>query len=297
MFRLQYASNLFVHQNYTWKQAVKLLTPGKAEHLALLGNIGHPTSQKTKDFVRWCADNWEQVYCVPGPLELQSKENLHGMYKSIPPNVHILDHVEKQTGKILLLGLPSWSGYGSKLARLDSYSEYDLYFMANKTPQQIQHYHEEDIEWLQERLSYHQIFQVYNQKSILLLTHWLPSRALLGHRRNEERDIYLHVSNIENYFNKCVLACLSGAGQSTEEETIGNPINSKVFSGVNCAFRGPNMVPNNKYDPMKIIEILNEDEPPFGSPFPIAMQKEKFLENFTKYLPKPFVVNAYPNLQ
>ncbi len=297
MFRIQYASNLFVHQNYTWKQAMKCLTPGKAENLALLGNIGHPTSQKTKDFVRWCSDNWNQVYCVPGALELQTKDNLHGLFKTIPQNVHILDQSEKQVGRFVLMGLPVWSAYGPKIARLNSLSERDQYFMARKTYQQIQHFHEEDMEWLQERLKYNQIFQVYNHKCIILLTHWLPSRIMLGYRRYEDRDIYLHVGNTEQYFNKNVAACLSGAGQTTLTEILGNSVNPMVYCGVNSAFCGPHMVPNSNYNPGKVFEIPVQKDPPVYPEGMANRQTQRFVHNFTKYLPKPLVVDAYPNLQ
>ena len=296
MFRIQYASNLFVHQNYTWKQGMKWLTPGKVENLALLGNIGNPASQKTKDFIRWCSENWKQVYCVPGPLELQNRDSLNGLFNYIPKNVHILDTAEYQNGDFVLMGCPVWSKYGERLGALSSLSDNDKYFMANKTPKQIQYYHDEDLEWIHERFKYHQIFHTYNDKCIILLTHWLPSKVLLGHKRNTERDILLHVGGLEKHFNANTLACLSGAGGNSVVEYLGNTINPKVFCGVNAAFLGPHMVPNSRYNPLKYAEFPMKKTPVVPQPQNFN-QTEKFLENFTKYLPKPLVVNAYPNLQ
>lgn len=297
MLRIQYASNFFVHQNYTWKQGMKHLIPKKAENLALLGNIGNPNSQKTKDFVRWCSDNWKTVYYVPGPLELQDRTTLLGFQNYISKNVHVLDNVEKQIGEFILLGTPLWSAYGEQLGSLSSLSSHDAYFMANKTSKQITNYHEEDLEWIHERFKYANIFRRYNSKCIILMTHWLPSKVLLTNKRNTERDIFLHVGNLEDHLNGNVLACLSGAGGTTATKYIGNSYNPHVYCGVNAAFLGPNMVPNRNYDPEKVAEFPFPNIPPFDPKAGAIQQTGKFVENVSKYLPRPFVVNAYPNLQ
>lgn len=293
--RIQIASNLFVHQNYTWKQAMKLLTPGKADNLALLGNIGNPNSPKTKEFVRWCSEHWKQVYCIPGALELQYRDNLYNLYSSIPSNIHILDNSEVQTNSFTILGCPLWSAYGKKLGQFGSLSDRDRYFMAHKTPRQIEHFHQEDLEYLSERLRYLGN-SLLNKKRVILLTHWLPSKKLLGEQLQYDRNLYLHVSDMNFVLNNTVAGCLSGAGGATQESYIGNRFNPLVPCFVNSAFRGPDMVPNPLYDRQMIIEFSDED---FSSREmnSSVIQTDRFIANILKYLPQPRVVNAYPNLQ
>lgn len=70
-FRLQFASKLHV-DNITLNYSKTLLKP-VAPVLALLGDIGRPNSN-TKDFIRWCDDNYSLVLWVPGSLELCDSE-------------------------------------------------------------------------------------------------------------------------------------------------------------------------------------------------------------------------------
>ncbi len=293
MLRIQIASNFFVHQNYTWKQGMKLLTPGKADNLALLGNIGNPNSPKTKDFVRWCSENWKQVYCVPGALELQHRDNLYKLYPNIPSNIHILDNTEVINNNFTILGSPLWSRYGKKLGELGSLSERDRYFMAHKTPVQIQHYHEEDLEYINERLRYLGN-SLLNRKRVILLTHWLPTKKLLAEQLQFDRNIYLHVGDVNYILNDTIAGCISGAGGATQESFIGNHYNPIVPCYVNSAFRGPDMVPNPRYNRQMIVEFSDQD--PSAIDFR-NNQTDLFIANVLKYLPKPRVVNAYPNLQ
>ena len=76
-FRLQYASRLFINK-MTTKEATEIIKP-VAPELVLLGDIGKP-DQKTRSFMKWCDDNYEKVYWVPGYLELSSREKKHTWY-------------------------------------------------------------------------------------------------------------------------------------------------------------------------------------------------------------------------
>jgi len=70
-FRLQFASKLYV-DNLPISSSKTLLKP-VAPVLALLGDIGLPNSN-TRDFIRWCDDNYSLVLWVPGSLELCDSE-------------------------------------------------------------------------------------------------------------------------------------------------------------------------------------------------------------------------------
>ena len=51
-FRIQYVSNLNVHKNCL-KEIIKKMNPC-ASSIALLGDIGIPNSERTKNFMKWC---------------------------------------------------------------------------------------------------------------------------------------------------------------------------------------------------------------------------------------------------
>lgn len=246
-FHIQYASNLFVHQNNSWKQAQSLLTVRKAPSLALLGNIGNTQSQKTKDFIRWCADNWDHVYCVPGPCELRDQDHLFGLFKRVPKNVSILDHTAVQTdSNLLILGCPLWSGYAKQIADYADWSEAERYFFAFKPANTLKNWHEDDIEFLRDRIRSSDASYGSSQK-MLLLTHHVPHLTFLPENTKEkDRQIMLHDGNIRHLLGPNVIGCLSGAGGGSITGFLGK---YKAFCGVNAAFTGPGMVPNRHYRP------------------------------------------------
>lgn len=291
-FVVQYASNLFVHRNQSWKQAQKLLTVGKAPNLALLGNIGNPNSEKTKDFVRWCADNWDHVYCVPGPTELSNEERLNGLFKKIPKNISIMDHVEKQANEnLILLGAPLWSGYGSEMKKITEWSESERFFMANRSPREIQYWHEEDIEFLVERIRYSTANYGPLQK-IILLTHTVPTRHFLPSSVENERSTMLFDGNIGHLLIDNVIGCLSGAGGGS---VTGNAGISRAFCGVNAAFTGPSMVPNRQYRPDMTASFDIQPYPFAPAPMPPPSMRLRLSGLFP--IPRLAVGYANPVLQ
>jgi hypothetical protein len=80
MLRIQYASNLLVHTRPVL-ESIKLLRPS-APVLALLGNIGHPYCDKTRDFFRWTETKYQHIFWIPGALEYSSStENATSWYE------------------------------------------------------------------------------------------------------------------------------------------------------------------------------------------------------------------------
>ena len=261
-FTIQYASNLFVHQNNSWKQAQRLLVPRKAPNLALLGNIGNTQSHKTKDFIRWCSDNWDHVYCVPGPCELRDQDHLFGVFKRVPKNVSILDQTAMQTdSNLLILGCPLWSGYAKKIADYADWSEAEQYYFSFKPANTIKNWHEDDVEFLLDRIRNSDASYGPSQK-VLLLTHHVPHRNFLPDSPHEkERQVLLHDGNIRDLLGPNVVGCLSGAGGGSITGFLGR---YKAFCGVNAAFTGPSMVPNPYYRPDLTASFLLDSFPPIA---------------------------------
>lgn len=293
IFSIQYASNLFLHKNSSWKQAIPLLTPGKAPNLALLGNIGHPHSEKTKNFIRWCCDNWDQVYAVPGPCELVSESRLNGLFKNLPPNLHMLDQVEANPDpNLVLLGCPLWTGYAEELKSYRSLSEEDRSFLANQPIRTIENWHDEDIEFLVERIRSNQASYGGTLKMILL-THHVPHRHFLpSSAKDRERQIHLHDGNIRHLLTRNVLGCLSGSGGGSVTGFLGK---YKSFCGVNAAFQGPTMVPNPQFRPDMTASFPIDAYPLTPEASPSSNGKLSLID----FLPRPqlAVANAYPVLQ
>jgi hypothetical protein len=284
-FAIQYASNFFVHQNATLKQSKYLLKTGICPNLALLGNIGNPRSQKTKDFIRWCSDNWDHVYCVPGPLELMDDHRLNGLFVNFPKNVHILDQSEKLVHpNLVLLGCPLWSGWADMIAEFRDWSEEERYFMANRTPNHIRHWHTEDLELIVQNLRENETLYAGKRKTILLTHNLFDLRMLSKDLRGDEgRNIFLHDGNIREFKTPDLRGVLCGAGGGTYSGLRGY-----TQVAVNGAFRGPSMVPNLKYRPDAIASFdFNDDEWP--TPYAQYLRKVSGV-NLSKYLPKPSIV-------
>ena len=70
MLRIQYASNLLVH-THSFQNSSRLLKP-VAPILALLGNIGLPNCNRTKEFMTWADMNYDRILWIPGALEYSS---------------------------------------------------------------------------------------------------------------------------------------------------------------------------------------------------------------------------------
>jgi hypothetical protein len=281
-FAIQYASNFFVHQNSTLKQSKNLLKTGICPNLALLGNIGNPRSRKTKDFIRWCSDNWDNVYCVPGPLELMDNDRLNGLFVNFPKNVHVLDQTKKLVGpNLVLLGCPLWSGWADKIAEKSDWSEEERYFMANRTPNHIHHWHTEDLELIVQTLRDNEV--MYSRQKTVLLTHNLFDWQMLSKdlRGDEGRNMFLHDGNIREFKTPDLLGVLCGAGGGTYSGLRGY---TKV--GVNSAFRGPSMIPNPRYRSDAIATFSDDDWPGVYAEQLRKMSRDKL----SKYLPKPSIV-------
>ena len=285
---IQYASNLFVSKCNSWKQAQKLLKVGASKHLALLGNIGQPNSSKTKDFIRWCSDNWENVYCVPGPLELRQANSLYGLFSKIPVNVHLLDQqVLEVNSHFTLAGCPLWSAHAKVLKKQTKWNESERALMAFKDPKEIEFFHNEDLEFLSQAIVNLETHAPY--KNMIFLTHHLPSQELISSNSfmDISRQIILYDGAIERFFEFQKLAgCLSGANSNSVTGFLGP---HRTYCGVNPAFKNDNLVPNPSYRP-DAVAYFQHKKPPTKS----QNNPSNFLASLKMYLPQPVLAIADP---
>jgi hypothetical protein len=219
---------------------------------------------------------------VPGAVELQYKDNLKGLY-SLPKNVYLMDQSEVEIEEgFHLLGAPMWSAWAKNIAETTTWNDTERFMMANKSPGHIRYWHEEDIEFLADRLRYHSA-SFGSLRKLVLLTHHLPSSLFLKSTYCK-RDLFLYDGNFSHLFTKNTVGCLSGAGGNSMSGFVGS---QKTFCGVNAAFLGPDMVPNSTYRPDMTASFSASDPP-------VAEYKPSFVK-WSDYLPKPELGIAIPN--
>ena len=159
--------------------------------------------------------------------------------------------------------------------------------MAFKPPKTIQNWHEDDLEFLHDRIRFSEANYGPSQK-LLLLTHHVPNRNFLPSMPGDStRQIMLHDANIYNLFTPNVIGCLSGAGGGSVTGFHGR---YNAFCGVNAAFQGPNMVPNPLYRPDLTASYPLDLFPPAAEP-----SRSSGRVSLTDILSFPKVAVAYAN--
>ena len=79
MFKLQYASNLYVTKHE--KPLFPLFLQPTAPYLALVGNVGHPLSDFYSSFFEWASPRWKSIIYVPGEIENSVMNNPYEILK------------------------------------------------------------------------------------------------------------------------------------------------------------------------------------------------------------------------
>lgn len=269
MFKLQYASNLFVDR--TLESFSKLVKPA-APYLALLGNIGRPESPKTYHFLRYCAKHWDGVYWVPGPHELsnlpgarmtlyEKTQNLRALSKQAN-GVTLMDSNEAVFHKqrIVLLGTPLWSkmtlppkGQPEFETMYTSVDEAGPVSLTNKDRNK---FHQEDMSFLNERSLFWQI--VHPEVNILFLTHSLPIQSFYVNQTHLSEETWNRMSMdcTQTSMGPPIRAWLSGAAAITKEIKKGSIPEEQVTCGVNGLHEYPlKNIKNPNYNPECVVEI------------------------------------------
>lgn len=116
MVRFQHMCNLFVD---IARKPLHLQKARGADVLMLLGNIGHPSSFATFEFLRGCSMIWPQTVWIPGAYELKGRTSgeYHSALKRCADSVrnikrvHVLNGSNNRgfhsIGGVKILGIPS----------------------------------------------------------------------------------------------------------------------------------------------------------------------------------------------
>jgi hypothetical protein len=224
-FRLQYASNLFVHKGA--ENPATLLKTGVAPNLALLGNtVGVETAADcwaSREFLSFCADNWKRTLLVPAYSELgytgvtpalwtDLLEELRGVVEDVnresSGKIYLVDQsiVEFPEG-VRVLGFTGWSAW-SRQATSPAETEMPTVSLGTLHGQDLA---KEDMEWLGRE------FHWDSDTPTVLVSHGLSTSSLvkpglpdLAYRLSDLMAFYPYAF----FFSKerCIKACLGGAG-------------------------------------------------------------------------------------
>lgn len=262
-FRLQFASNLFVHRGAPdYKTLLKPVAPT----LALLGNIGNAGSnanyEATRDFLLFCATNWRTTVWIPGHEELSSAQPVlwrdlwteaKGLAEDVTENgaggeIIFADCATKNAGA-RLLGMTGWNPVPK---RLDTPGQDPIWMWENNANRPFkvvdsQLMFSEEAEWLEAE------FKADAKTPSVLLTSALPNPLLLG---SGLPDAAYKLCDLTTFYPssflkpKSLLACLGGATGSVASGTW----NSRYYA-VNSYKACRDAPPNPNYNPEAVYEI------------------------------------------
>ncbi len=160
--KIQYVSD--IHLEY--KNKIPKLKK-TADTLALLGDIGNPTSKIYVDFLKYASDNWSKVYLLAGNHEyLNTRYNINDINTIIQdnvskfPNIDFLNNKKVYENGVSILGTTLWTSEVSY-----SGTKYNT----------ILKLHENAVLWLEENIN-------KSTQDMIILTHHLPTYKLINGR-------------------------------------------------------------------------------------------------------------------
>jgi hypothetical protein len=195
---LQFASDL--HLDFHSVAAFPLRPVART--LLLAGDIGNPTSATYLHFLKYCSENWENVFFVAGNHEFYNKkpatswrfqpprthsetirllEQLAGKF----PNVHFLNRTRVDCAGLTFLGATLWTDLSADSdASNASVGVNDYKYIAETdsdgvrrpiVTQQTTRWHREDRAWLETEIAQ----ATTDKRTVVVLTHHLPTQALI----------------------------------------------------------------------------------------------------------------------
>jgi hypothetical protein len=190
--RIQYASDL--HLEFFDKTPFQPLLKPVAPILVLAGDIGRPDMRSYRDFIYFCARNWEKVFVVAGNHELYNGKELRqsaalrlDMCETICGewhNVHFMNRKSVSWGGVRFLGATLWTdmaGFHDSPYLQSRYNDFHRICVADDdhlrpvSLKDITAWHQCDITWLENEIP-------KTELPTVVITHHLPSYAMVSPR-------------------------------------------------------------------------------------------------------------------
>lgn len=274
-FRIQYASNLFVDKApIAFDKLVKPVPHTKV--LALLGNIGRPTSKKTHEFLEYCASHWNKVLWIMGPHELtntdtdakdaklyyQKADTTLTLANEFSGGITILNHTEYHSheSNVTIAGASLWSPNKKIMPNEPEFRDiFTATWEKQITPMKPETYikwNKEDIEYFETTKKYWNMMK--QKRNLVFLSHHLPLRSLYsqGLSRSTYNRMTLDVNALDNMMGDPIRYWLGGSTGSCSSGMFNN-----TFCGVNSCFeyQYTKWKPNRNYDSMRFVDIVADE--------------------------------------
>ena len=285
--RIQYASNIFAYKGVN---PCDILTPGTADTLALLGNVGNfetsAAERNTREFIEWCAAHWTNVLWVPGPMEFgsvqpkfwwQLQDRMFAVARAANETsssagnpVQVLSYSEyTRLKQMRVVAIPGWSF----VLNSDTKGHNTIWFSDMKqkeriatpmSPEFLKEFYTDQMEILKAELD------VDNDMPTILLSHGLPSMHLIPNANTDGLQKAFRASTPMGLYNlnhvgvdrlNNVKAILCGAIGSCTSGTWG-----QRFMGSNAYKMSPDSAgPNKNYMPDRFYEYCQPPPEPTPS--------------------------------
>jgi hypothetical protein len=193
--RIQYASDLHLELgDASFQHILKPVAPV----LVLAGDVGRPDMENYGSLLKYCSDNWDDVFVVAGnhefynthpekkwkiPDTMQKRLDLcASAAAATQPNVHFLNRRTVMRDGVAFMGCTLWTDLSSHEAVAASkMNDFQMIAMEDGsalTPSAVTGLHKTDRAWLTREI------QGYEEQGIpaVVITHHLPSYGLISPR-------------------------------------------------------------------------------------------------------------------
>lgn len=253
--RFQYVSDLHLEiwpKTTPFNQFVGLTKYSKNTQLILAGDITTFKCERTIPFLKWCSNNFENVFYVSGNHEYYSRSentieegiNLKKtICKNVGENVHALDdEVYELNGDTVVIGSTMWSYIPYPIEHIASQKINDYYQIKDFTVTYQNELHEKSKQFIEESL------RKYTDKKKVVITHHAPSENNTISQKYQGSELNpVFAVNVEN-IAECADYWVFGHTHFTTKFKIGN---CQVMSNA----KGYNQESDKNFNPNEYFEI------------------------------------------
>lgn len=175
--KIQYISD--IHLEHYGDNFIEL--PIVAEYLALVGDIGYPSKNNYKEFIKWCSENYRKVFLILGNHEYYYEKDMDNVRLLVEDiisnydNIYLLDNDKIEVEDYIILGTTLWSYVPTQYSKIiersiNDYRNINIYGMSIDRVEITNNFFNRNVKWLEKEINEAQ----ENNKKIIVLTHHAP---------------------------------------------------------------------------------------------------------------------------
>jgi predicted phosphohydrolase len=243
--------------NYIFTDIIK----PRGTYLALLGDIGYPTSSTYKKFIGECSMNFEKVFLISGNHEYyvsshnKNMNDIDDLITTIASAYNNVIYLNNDTYELdddyVILGSTLWSNIpvGHSYIMRESINDYHKIYKDGRKimPSETSHIHDKNIEWLVAKLD------EYKHKKIIMLSHHLPSFKCVVDKYKGSDINYAFASNLDHIIenNSNIKYWFYGHTHFTTQLTI----NNTICASNPCGYKYNSGIENKYYNSELIFDL------------------------------------------